>query len=287
MADRVADPAALRRRLRIELRRAREEAHKTQQATAADLDWSSSKVIRIEGGQVGISVTDLKALLDYYGVKDEERVDDLVAMARQSRRQPWSQYRDVVPPGAATYWGYEASSSIVRQWEPLVLPGLLQTEEYAYAWLTGTSGHDERKSRRLVDARIDRQELLTRDRGPELFFVVSEAAVRLVVGSPEIMVAQLDRIAELGERPDLTFRVMPFSAGANVGLLGPFVLLEFPDPEDGDVLYLEGREDAVFLDEDEQTSRYLEYFFDLERDALSEDDSLAMIRQISSGLKAS
>jgi hypothetical protein len=254
---------------------------------AEALDWSASKVIRIEGGQVAISVTDLKALLDFYGVRDGERVDELVGMARQSRRQPWSQYRDVIPPAAATYYGYEASSSIVRQWEPLVLPGLLQTAEYAYAWLTGAVGRDERQARRLVEARAERQELLDREGGPELFFMVSEAAVRFVVGGPQVMAAQLARIAELGERADLTFRIMPFEAGANVGLLGPFVLLEFPDPDDGDVLHLESREDAVFVDEDEQTSRYLEYFYDLERDALSEEESLDRIRKIVSGLKVS
>jgi transcriptional regulator with XRE-family HTH domain len=286
MADRLVDPAALRRRLRTELRRAREEAHKTQRDAADALYWSPSKIIRIEGGQVAISVTDLKALLDYYGVKDEERVDELVSMARLSRKQPWSQYRDVVPPTGATYYGYEASAAIVRQWEPFLVPGLLQTPDYAYAVTTGVGSSDERKARRLVDARVERQELLNRERGPELFFVVSEAAVRLTIGGPEVMTAQLERIVELSERPDVTFRIMPFSQGANVGLLGPFVLLEFPDPEDGDVLYLESREDAVFVDEDEETSRYLDYFFDLERDALTEEESLVMIREIISGMKA-
>jgi transcriptional regulator with XRE-family HTH domain len=287
MADRLVDPAALRRRLRTELRRAREEAQKTQRDAADALYWSPSKIIRIEGGQVAISVTDLKALLDYYGVKDEERVDSLVAMARLSRRQPWSQYRDVVSPEAATYYGYEASSSIVRQWEPFVVPGLLQTEDYTYQWLTGTGLRDERQARRVVDARVERQELLSRERTPELFFLVSEAAVRLVVGGPEVMARQLERVLELGLRPDVTFRIMPFSAGAHAGLLGSFVLLEFPDPEDADVVYVESRDDAVFVDDDEQTTRYLEYFFDLERAALQEEESLDMVRKIISGLKAS
>jgi transcriptional regulator with XRE-family HTH domain len=286
MADRVADPAALRRRLRIELRRAREEAHKTQQATAKDLDWSSSKVIRIEGGQVGISITDLKALLDYYGVKDEERVDELVAMARQSRKQPWSQYRDVVSPEAATYFGLEASASIVRQWEPFVLPGLLQTEDYALSWLVGTGGRDEREARRVIEARVERQELLFRDRTPELFFLVSEAAVRLVVGDNAIMATQLERVLTLSERPDITFRIVPFSVGPHVGLRGPFVLLEFPDPEDSDVLHLETRQDAIFVDDDEQTSRYLEAFYDLEEKALPEEASLEVLKELISGLKA-
>jgi transcriptional regulator with XRE-family HTH domain len=286
MADRLADPAAMRRRLRTELRRAREDARRTQREVADELDWSPSKVIRIEGGQVAVSVTDLKALLAFYQVKDDDRVDELVTLARQSRKQPWSQYRDVVSPGAATYFGYEASASVVRQWEPLLVPGLLQTEDYAFAVVTQVSGRDERQARRLVEARVERQELLKREGTPELFFIVSEAAVRLAIGGPSVMAAQLRRIVELSERPDVTFRVMPFSRGAHVGLQGPFALLEFPDPEDGDVLHLESREDSNFVDEDEQTSRYREYFYDLERDALSEEESLDLVKGIHAELSA-
>jgi hypothetical protein len=209
-----------------------------------------------------------------------------VTLARQSRKQPWSQYRDVVSPGAATYFGYEASASIVRQWEPLLVPGLLQTEDYAFAIVTQVSGRDERQARRLVEARVERQELLKREGTPELFFIVSEAAVRLAIGGPSVMAAQLRRIVELSERPDVTFRVMPFSQGAHVGLQGPFALLEFPDPEDGDVLHLESREDSNFVDEDEQTSRYREYFYDLERDALSEEESLDLVKGIHAELSA-
>jgi transcriptional regulator with XRE-family HTH domain len=272
--------AALRRRLRTELRRAREEARRTQREVADELDWSPSKVIRIEGGQVAVSVTDLKALLTFYQVRDEDRVDELVTLARQSRKQPWSQYRDVVSPGAATYFGYEASASIVRQWEPLLIPGLLQTEDYAFAVVTQVSGRDDRQARRLVEARVERQELLKREGTPELFFIVSEAAVRIAIGGPAVMAGQLQRILELSKRDDITFRIMPFAQGAHPGLQGPFVLMQFPDPEDGDVLHLESREESNFVDDDEQTSRYLEYFFDLERDALSEEDSLALTTSI-------
>jgi transcriptional regulator with XRE-family HTH domain len=276
----MQESAALRRRLRNELRRAREDARKTQREVADALYWSPSKIIRIEGGQVAVSVTDLKALLTFYGIKDEERIDELVTIARQSRKQPWSHYRDVVTPGAATYYGYEAAASIVRQWEPLLVPGLLQTDEYAFAIAREAVRKDERDAQRLVEARVERQELLKREGSPELFFIVSEAAVRLVIGGSAVMAAQLRRILDLSKRADVTFRIIPFSLGAHVGLLGPFTLLEFPDPDDPDVLHLESREDQNFVDDDEKTSRYLEYFFDLERDALPEEASLELIESI-------
>jgi transcriptional regulator with XRE-family HTH domain len=279
-AIQMADPAALRRRLRTELRRAREEASKTQRDVADALYWSPSKVIRIESGQVAVSVTDLKALLDLYGVDDRSKIDELVGMARQSRKQPWSQYRDVVTQEMATYYGYEASASIVRQFEVLFVPGLLQTEGYARAMLTGTFEEDEKTISRRIEARLERQELLNREDARELFFIVDEGAVRHVVGGPRVMAEQLERIVELGRRPDITFRIVPFTLGAHVGFQGPFVLLEFPQADDADVVYLEGRETASFRDDDAKTSQYLNYFFDLESKALEEDESLELMRKV-------
>jgi len=281
----MADSAALRRRLRTELRRAREDAQKTQRDVADALFWSPSKVIRIESGQTGVSVTDLKALLDLYGVDDAAKQNELVEMARQSRKQPWSQYRDIIAPEVATYYGYEASASIVRQFEPLLVPGLLQTREYTHALLHGVFHEDERTIGRRVEARLERQELLKREGDRELFFIVDEAVVRHVVGGPLVMAEQLEHIAELGERPDITFRVIPFSVGGYVGLTGPFTLLEFPLPDDADVVCLEGRETAVFHDDDEKTSQYLNIFFDLETKALSEEESIELLGKIVSELQ--
>jgi transcriptional regulator with XRE-family HTH domain len=285
-AIQMADPAALRRRLRTELRRAREEAGKTQRDVADALYWSPSKVIRIESGQVAVSVTDLKALLDLYGVVDRAKIDGLVDMARQSRKQPWSQYRDVVDPDTATFYGYEASASIIRQYEPLLVPGLLQTADYTRDLLRHAFEYDDRSIERRIQARVERQEILNREDPRELFFIVGEAAVRHVVGGADVMAAQLRHIAELGRRPDITFRILSFATGAHVGLQGPFDLLEFPQPEDADVVYLEGREGAMFQDDDEKTSQYLNYFFDLEVKALQEDESLELIEKIVAELQA-
>jgi len=281
----MADPAALRRRLRTELRRARDDAQKTQRDVAEALFWSPSKVIRIESGQTGVSVTDLKALLDFYGVQDDAKVAELVDMARRSRKQPWSQYRDVVTAEGATYYGYEASASIVRQFEPLLIPGLLQTPAYMKALLEGVFQEDERTIARRVEARIERQKLLDREDVRELIFIVDEAAVRHVVGGPQAMAEQLEHIAELADRPDVTFRVIPFSVGGYIGLRGPFSLLQFPGQDDADVVYLEGLENAFFHDNDERTGQYRHVFRDLEEKALSEEASIELLGSIIAGLQ--
>jgi transcriptional regulator with XRE-family HTH domain len=284
-ATQMADPAALRRRLRTELRRARDDAQKTQRDVAEALFWSPSKVIRIESGQTGISVTDLKALLDFYGVQDDAKVGVLVEMARRSRKQPWSQYRDVVTAEGATYYGYEASASIVRQFEPLLIPGLLQTPDYMKALLEGVFQEDEQTIARRVEARIERQKLLDREDVRELIFIVDEAAVRHVVGGPLAMADQLAHIAEPAHRPDVTFRVIPFSVGGYIGLRGPFSLLQFPGQDDADVVYLEGLENAFFHDNDERTGQYRTVFRDLEEKALSEEASIELLGSIIAGLQ--
>ena len=234
-------PVVHRRRLRAELRRTRQEAGLTQEQVAAAMDWSLSKVIRIEAGHVGISTNDLKALLRHYQITDPDRTEELAALARAARERAWwSAYREVASDGLRQLVGYETASFIVRNFEPLVVPGLLQTEEYAHALLTGL---DERipaeRVDGLVEMRMRRQELLDRADPPLLFCIVDEAVVRRVIGGPAVMRRQLQRMAEQAAKPNVTVEVVPFGAGAHPGLQGPFVILEFPDPADDDVLYLE------------------------------------------------
>lgn len=129
--DAVPDPTIHRRRLRSELRKAREAAGMTQRDVAAAMDWSQSKLIRIETGAVNISTNDLRALLGHYGI-ERARTENLVEVARASRDQPrWNVYKDVAEPEYIAFLGYESSASIIRNFEPLLIPGLLQTEEYA------------------------------------------------------------------------------------------------------------------------------------------------------------
>ena len=205
------DPAIHRRRLRTEVRNARETAGMTQRDVAKAMDWSQSKLIRIESGQVNISTNDLRALLAHYGV-DPTRINALVAVARAAREPGrWSIYRDVVTPEFIAFLGCESSASIIRSFEPFLIPGLLQTEEYARTVLSSlVEAENRHKVDSLVDLRIERQELLVRQPAPNLHFIMDEAVIRRVIGGRDVMRRQLRHLQELAEYPEITIRVIPF-----------------------------------------------------------------------------
>ncbi|GAA0905476.1 helix-turn-helix transcriptional regulator [Pseudonocardia zijingensis] len=269
----MADSAAMRRRLRIELRRARNTAKLTQRQVADALEWSPSKVIRIESGQVGISVTDLRALAGLYGVHDPAVLGELETLARGSRRQPFADYRDMIPADTIKYFGYEASASLIRQVQPLVLPGLLQTEDYTRALLRAY-GTEAAAIDRVVDSRRERQALFDRAEPPQIFTVLDEAVLRRRVGGTAVMTRQLERLVALAERPHVTIQVVPFDVGAYEAIQGPFIHLEFPDVSDPDVVFLDGQQgSATFIDDPEITGRFQESFLALE-DLASAPDQL-------------
>lgn len=271
------DPAAARRRLQRELRKLRTEANLTQKDVAEAMDWSPSKVIRIEAGSVGIATNDLKQLLSYYGVKDPVPIDEMLATNREARKLSWANFRDVLTPQARTYFGYEASAAVLRQYESSLVPGLLQTEEYTRALLPGLlvprpSGE---RVNRLIDSRAVRQTLFDRDVPPELFFIVDEAALRREVGGKAIMRRQLEHIEELGARDRISVQVVPWSAGSYPGLAGPFVLLEFTDEDTA--LYLESRVESVTRDDPDETGQFLDVFQELEKKVATRPERLGQV----------
>jgi hypothetical protein len=217
------------------------------------MDWSISKLIRIESGAVGVSTTDLKALLDHYGVSDRQEVERFVELARTGKAQRgwWSAYREAVSQQYLTFLGHEDAASSIQQFEPLLVPGLLQTEAYARTVLQAlVPAAPGKRIDGWVDLRMRRQNLLECDPSPELLFVLDEAVLRRQVGGLDVMRAQLSKILKLAKRPNVTIEVVPFSAGAHVGLKGSFVILEFPDAYENDVLFLENpRGDLISRDE--------------------------------------
>jgi transcriptional regulator with XRE-family HTH domain len=271
-------PVVQRRRLRTELRRARQGAGLTQEQVAEAMEWSLSKIIRIETGNVGISTNDLKALLRHYRV-EPERIDELVVLARVAReRDWWSVYRDVANPGFLQLIGYESAAFITRNFETLLVPGLLQTEEYARALLTEWEEGAPERVEALVDIRMRRQELLDRPDPPLLFFILDEAVVRREIGGRAVMCSQIRRLVELAARPNITVELVPFSAGTHPGLKGPFVIIEFPDPADDDVLYVENaRGDLISRDVPEEGLAYREAFEQLRRVSLGPEDSVSYL----------
>ncbi len=275
-----SSPVVQRRRLRTELRKARQEAQLTQEQVAEAMDWSLSKVIRIENGSVGISTNDLKALLRLYKVIDPERTDELVTLARAGReRSWWSGYREVAPQSLLQLIGYESAAFITRNFEALLVPGLLQTEEYAQTIIKEFEGSRHLKT--LVEIRMRRQELLDRTDPPLLFFILDEAVVRRQIGGGAVMRRQIRKLVEVAERPNVTVEVVPFNAGAHPGLKGPFVVIEFPDAEDDDVLYLESaRGDLISRDAPDEVADYREAFEVLRKLSLGPDRSMTYLAKL-------
>src|SRR5918992_1179808 len=271
--------------LRSELVRLRKDKSLTQEDVARALDWSPSKLIRIEGGKSTISKTDLQALLRHYGLSSPARESRLQELARGARERAWwNSSRGEVSDTYLSYIGYGAGASFFRQSQSTVIPGLLQTPEYAQVIVSMTIGGGERT--RAARLRTERQnEMAQRDVQPWRFYVLDEAVIRRHVGvkqNPMIMPNQLRRVADQAEASDrLTVRVLPFTHGAHSGMYGPFTLLEFDGPL-ADVLYLEGgRAPSVMVTgDDPRVIEYRDMFETLVAEALSETESVALMRDV-------
>ena len=278
-----------RGRLTRELRRIRKDAGMTQEQVAAAIEWSLSKLIRIEGGGVSISVSDLKSLLTLYQITDEDHVEELVALARAARQRSWfTAFRDITSPQYVTFVGYEAAASIIRQFEPTLIPGQLQTEEYARAV---TLEYAADRVDKLVEIRIRRQELLEESRRL-FFFILDEAAIRRQVGAPTnpgIMRRQLRKLIETARQPNITIEIVPFSAGVHPGMKGPFTVLEFAG-YDEDILYLENARgggsnpSALLTGEDTQILQHRVAFERLREQSLGPKESIELIGQVAESM---
>lgn len=286
-------PMVQRVRLRTELKKARREAGLTQEQVASAMEWSLSKLIRIEGGTVSVSVTDLRALLAHYQVTDPKEVEALVALARAARERSWANaYREIISPQYLSYIEYESAASVIRQFEPMVVPSLLQTEEYMRV-IVGELGTTAERADTLVQLRLRRQELLEQDEQPQLHFVLDEAAVRRHVGGADAMRRQLGHLLTMSARDNITIEVVPFSAGYHPGTRGPMVIFEFPDPRDDDVLYLENsrleRQSVDIViggDDPELVTTYREIFETLRGLSLGPEGSRAFLKRLSDELRS-
>jgi len=274
-----------RRRLRTVLRTAREQARMTQEQVAAAMDWSPSKIIRIESGSVSISTNDLRALLELYDVATPEQRSDLIVLARTSRRPPWwAEYRDSLSRAFIYYIGLEPNAAELRFFNGTLIPGLLQTEDYAAAALTGSAPRvisAEAAAQRLSVRMIRQVEFFEQDEPPLLTVVLDEAALRRRVGGDDVMRDQLGRLAEIAGQPRVTVRVIPFTRGAHSGTFGPYVIMDFPDPEaEPPVLFLEGAlDDELVREKPHVVEKYREAFQRLTDAALDPVETIEIIRR--------
>jgi len=271
-------PTVRGRRLMRELKRLREVSGLSPDEAAQRLDFSKSKLYRIENGRSRIDADDLEDMLDLYDVRSPER-DALIALGRDSRRRGWwTTYKDVF---TGSYVGLESEAATIEVASHFV-PGLFQTAGYARAVITETRPTlDTAEAERRVTARTARQHaVLGRDDPPEIHVVLDEAALHRAVGGPEVIAGQLAALAKASTQPNVTVQVLPFAAGASAALEGDFVILAFPDPEDPPVAYAEGLFGDLYLESKEELDRYTLAWSRLLEKAMGPAESTALISKL-------
>jgi len=215
----------------MELQRRREATGMSREEVARQLEWSTSTIFRIETGRSRPQPGNVRTLLELYGVTGAER-DGLIQLTREAR-QPgwWHSFRDVLPNPYEVYIGLEAGAASIRNFEPVVVPGLLQTADYAQEIFRNGPRELEREDvERRVDVRLARQEILGREDRPRLWAVIDEAVIHRVVGSVSVMRGQLRHLVESAQKGKTTIQVVPYRAGAHAGTIGAFVILDFRRP---------------------------------------------------------
>lgn len=280
------DPGVYRRRLRLELRKAREAIGMTQRQAATALDWSLSKVVRIEAGVNSVSVTDLRAMLQLYKVVDDAVINSLTRAARLGRAPAWwNRYRDAISPQLAQYLTDEGSASSVQVFHPYLIPGLLQTEDYALALLSAYT--PDELAHRLVEMRLERQEnLFEQADSPEMEFIFGEEALHRIIGGPQVMRKQLCRLLDYSGRRNISIKIMPYNAGAHPGLIGSFLLLGFNDSGDPVLFFEAPNGDYVTRDDKEMVVRSIEHFETLRERAFSEANARTLLNEMIESMDA-
>ncbi|SEF26572.1 Helix-turn-helix domain-containing protein [Amycolatopsis pretoriensis] len=261
------NPLAQQRRLRTRLRQARTHAGLTQRSVAEQLDWSTSKVIRIETGAVGVSTTDLRALLQLYGITEPDRVAELVEVAKAARRKAWwDEYRDSFNPKLVNFVASEAGASGIRHFQSLVVPGALQTADYARAVLQDF-GSESELVERAVRMRLTRQEGIVAEGGPSAVFVLDESVLLRHVGGPGIMQAQIEHLQELDRLKHIAIKVRPFGAGVRDGMQVSFTIFDFDDGPEHVVYVNQPGEDVAVKNDADEVCHYIDLFAELDERA--------------------
>ncbi len=270
-----------RRRIGILLRQYRDAAGLTTAQVGKELECSGAKISRVETANSPAQRRDVRDMLDLYDVTDEQR-EEVMDLLKDSKHPGWwDQYTDVLPKKYSTFIGFEADAAVCRTYEPLVVPGLLQTEDYARATIRKTlpdATLEDINAR--VEVRLARQKVLTKENPLRLVVVIDESALRRQIGRPEIMRAQRRRLVEASELPNVRIQVHPFDHGPLACTTGPFVLIEFRGPADPQTVYIENAAGDLYLEKPRQVSRYKLMFDELCADALGADDTAEFIRRI-------
>ena len=273
----AASPTVRRRRLGIEMRRLREQAGLLIETVARELECSMSKISRIETGKAVARTRDIRDMLTMYGVADERQRELLLSLTREAQRHGWwEQYDRILPPGLNTYIGLEAEAAVVRGYEPHVVPGLLQTADYARTVIRAEhpdASVDEVDRR--VELRMRRQ---ANDSPPQLWVILDEAALKRPIGGRETFREQLRQLIEVTEQPRVTVQILPFTAGEYGSMGSAFSLLAFPEPADPGIVYVETRAGSLYL-EGQEVREFNRVFEHLVATAVSARESRTLIQE--------
>jgi len=271
------------RQVAAALRELRERAGLSGAEVAKRMGMSPSKISRIETGNSGLQIEDVAALLGLYQVPASTR-DELLDLVRRSEERGWWTRQPGLPQLWRSLIDFEAKATRVQNYEALVVPGLLQTAEYARALIDGVAPTvSEAELDNLVAARMARQTVLTRASAPHFFAVVDEGALRRPVGGPGVMHRQLHHLLGVAEQPHVTVRVVPLAAGAHAGLRGPFVILEFAD--DPALVFIENHGTGLFLEEETDLAAYRLALGNILHKALAPAATAELITQVAAELR--
>lgn len=251
-------PTALRIILGNQLRQLREASGISAGAAGHAIRASHAKISRMELGRVGFKERDVADLLTLYGITDEQEREAFLALARRANVPGWwHHYSDILPSWFEMYLGLEQASSVIRTYEPQLVPGLLQTQEGARAVIQlGTPDLCPADIDRRVALRMKRQKVLTQPDAPNLWGVIDEASLWRINGRAAVR-AQIQHLMDMAELPNVTLQVIPFYSGAHAALGGPFTILRFSEPDLPDLVYLEQLTSALYLDKNEDVQHYL------------------------------
>jgi transcriptional regulator with XRE-family HTH domain len=275
----VRSPTLRRRELGARLRALRLERGLTVEQVAEQLLCSLSKVSRMETGQRGATLRDVRDLCRIYGLTDAAQVSYLTELVREAKQQAWWQSYDL--DYYATYVGLEQAATTLCYYQSTIVPGLLQTTEYSRAMHAASMPGEFTQERidDLIEVRTRRQQVLTRDPPLQLRVVLDEAVLHRAVGGPAVMAGQLAHFATLAKRPNVTLQIVPFSYGAHPAMENMFNLIEFGEIAPR-VVYVEGLMGWLFLERESDVVRYTQVFSYLSSIALPPKETLELISEV-------
>ncbi|GAA3752348.1 helix-turn-helix domain-containing protein [Salinactinospora qingdaonensis] len=257
-----SSPTVARRTLARVLRESRTARGITSKEAAAHAGLHPSTLSRIERAEVKVEPGTAALLLEHYGVSTEDR-NSLLEVARAARQRGWwQQYRGAVPEWFSSYIGLETEATRLRTYETELIPGIVQTPDYARALVAADvlAPADEKEAEKRVTVRQERQQRLTGDNPLHLSVVLNDAALYREIGGPETMVSQLEHLLAMSKLPNVQLRLLPFTAGGHPAGYGSFVILDFPEIHNHTVVYVEYCGGALYLEEPTELETYTSMF---------------------------